>query len=178
MTCSNTLGNPMVREIPSHYYALSIRQPWAYLIVVGQKTIELRSYNRHYRGLLIIHASKKIDKNAMRYFGFEGNELETGCLIGAVELVDVEKMTPDVLRTKQRQHRGLGPFSRSRYGFTLKAIKVFAKAISMPGRLGIFEITDLEIKKAIRNQLASANVTLDTMKRIHPGIARGENGLR
>ncbi|EOG5366173.1 ASCH domain-containing protein [Cronobacter sakazakii] len=37
--------------------ALSIRQPWAWLIVNGFKDIENRSWNTKYRGPLLIHAS-------------------------------------------------------------------------------------------------------------------------
>lgn len=37
---------------------LSIRQPWASLIVAGIKNIENRSWPTHYRGPLLIHAGK------------------------------------------------------------------------------------------------------------------------
>jgi hypothetical protein len=38
--------------------ALSIRQPWAWLIVNGHKPIENRSWATRYRGPLLIHAAK------------------------------------------------------------------------------------------------------------------------
>ena len=37
--------------------ALSIRQPWAWLIVHGSKRVENRSRRTHYRGPVLIHAS-------------------------------------------------------------------------------------------------------------------------
>jgi hypothetical protein len=37
--------------------ALSIRQPWASLIIAGVKNIENRSWTTSYRGPLLIHAS-------------------------------------------------------------------------------------------------------------------------
>lgn len=37
--------------------ALSIRQPWAWLIANGYKDIENRTWRTHYRGPLLIHAS-------------------------------------------------------------------------------------------------------------------------
>jgi hypothetical protein len=40
--------------------ALSIRQPWAWLIVNGYKDIENRSWNTTYRGEFFIHASKQM----------------------------------------------------------------------------------------------------------------------
>jgi hypothetical protein len=39
--------------------ALSIRQPWAWLIVNGHKGIENRSWNTKYRGPVLIHASAR-----------------------------------------------------------------------------------------------------------------------
>lgn len=41
--------------------ALSIMQPWAWLIVNGQKSIENRSWRCHKRGPVLIHAGKKVD---------------------------------------------------------------------------------------------------------------------
>ena len=38
--------------------ALSIRQPWAWLIVNGFKDVENRNWRTHWRGRLLIHASK------------------------------------------------------------------------------------------------------------------------
>lgn len=38
--------------------ALSIRQPWAWLIVNGHKDIENRSWPTRFRGRVLIHASK------------------------------------------------------------------------------------------------------------------------
>ena len=42
-------------------YALSIRQPWAALIVAGRKTIEVRTWSTQRRGPIWIHASKLPD---------------------------------------------------------------------------------------------------------------------
>lgn len=39
--------------------ALSIRQPWAWLIVNGYKDIENRSWNTKFRGQVLIHASSR-----------------------------------------------------------------------------------------------------------------------
>ncbi len=41
-----------LRELP----ALSVHQPWAWLIVAGFKHIENRSRRTHYRGPVLIHA--------------------------------------------------------------------------------------------------------------------------
>jgi hypothetical protein len=43
-------------DLPS--VALSIRHPWAWLIVNGHKDIENRDWRTHFRGLVLIHAGK------------------------------------------------------------------------------------------------------------------------
>ena len=39
---------------------LSVKQPWAYLLVSGIKDIENRPRRTHFRGRILIHASAKI----------------------------------------------------------------------------------------------------------------------
>jgi hypothetical protein len=41
---------------------LSLKQPFAELLVSGKKTVELRKWNTKFRGKFLIHVSKKIDK--------------------------------------------------------------------------------------------------------------------
>jgi hypothetical protein len=72
-------------------YALSVRQPWAALIVAGVKTIEIRRWPTAHRGRLLIHAASLPDPRE------EGWRLVTprmdhlldlrGGIIGAVELL-------------------------------------------------------------------------------------------
>ena len=45
---------------------LTIKQPWATLIMQGNKRFEFRSWQTKYRGDLLIHAGKGIDKEAMK----------------------------------------------------------------------------------------------------------------
>lgn len=41
---------------------LSIKQPWAWLIVMNHKPLDNRSWRTSYRGPLLIHAGKGIDR--------------------------------------------------------------------------------------------------------------------
>jgi len=45
--------------------ALSVKQPWASLIVDGNKTIETRTWSTSYRGDLLIVSSKEPDRSEM-----------------------------------------------------------------------------------------------------------------
>jgi len=69
--------------------ALSIKQPFAELILEGRKKIELRNCNTHFRGEFFIHASKNPDKESMKRFGF--TNLPLGFIVGKANLTDVKK---------------------------------------------------------------------------------------
>ena len=52
---------------------LSIRQPWAFLIIEGIKDIENRTWQTGYRGELLIHTGKMFDFNALDYLYNQGS---------------------------------------------------------------------------------------------------------
>src|SRR5438067_8105541 len=73
-------------------YALSLKQPWAVLLVHGLKSIEVRRWPTARRGRILIHAARVPDTRpeARRHVSKELEslaELEGG-IIGAVELTD------------------------------------------------------------------------------------------
>jgi len=45
--------------------ALSIQQPWAWLIVNGHKDVENRIWSTRFRGPVLIHAGKRIDRDCL-----------------------------------------------------------------------------------------------------------------
>mgnify|MGYP002359850962 FL=1 len=49
--------------------ALSIRQPWAGLIIHGYKDIENRDWPTRYRGPLLVHAPLPLDAELCAEFG-------------------------------------------------------------------------------------------------------------
>ena len=58
---------------PKGLKALSIRQPWATLVMQGAKTMEIRSWkpvNMVFPETLLIHAGKKPDLEAIKRFEF------------------------------------------------------------------------------------------------------------
>jgi len=72
-------------------YALSIKQPWAALLIAGKKTIEIRSWPTTVRGLVLIHAGKTPDRREEAWKLIDSPELEvlaslTGGIIGCTEL--------------------------------------------------------------------------------------------
>lgn len=76
--------------------ALTIKQPWATLIMQGDKRFEFRSWQTKYRGDLLIHAGKGIDKEAMKRLAkYLPAELPYGKILGKVKLVDCIKMSSE-----------------------------------------------------------------------------------
>ncbi len=47
---------------------ITIKQPWASLIAKGYKEYEFRTWKTKYRGDILIHAGKSINKEAIRRF--------------------------------------------------------------------------------------------------------------
>lgn len=78
--------------------ALSVRQPWAWLIVTGHKPVENRSWSTRMRGPIFIHASigmTREEYEACRLFALRidatipfpmPQQLEHGGIIGTVEV--------------------------------------------------------------------------------------------
>lgn len=74
------------------YKTLSIKQPWAHLILTGRKTLEMRTWRTAYRGELLITASSQ-PKN----FQLDGMRLPSGVAICLVDLVDIREFGIDDL---------------------------------------------------------------------------------
>lgn len=55
----NAQGRDCATIGPDDYHSLSLWQPWASLMAIGEKYIETRTWGTDYRGWLAIHATKK-----------------------------------------------------------------------------------------------------------------------
>jgi hypothetical protein len=77
---------------------LTLTQPWASLVMLGEKRIETRPVMYKHRGPLFIHASRQLDYVARRNLAFrraferhdidEDYELPLGKVLGSVDVVD------------------------------------------------------------------------------------------
>ena len=117
--------------------ALSIKQPYAELIVQGKKKIELRKWNTYFRGEFYIHASKNPDEDAMKKFGFVKNSLPCGAIVGSVELIDIKEYKNEEEHKKDAE-KHLASSIWGNYGFILEKAKRI-KLIPAKGQLGFWE---------------------------------------
>ena len=115
--------------------ALSLKQPYAELILQGRKKIELRKWNTKFRGEFLIHASKIPDNDAMKEFDF--SKLPLGCIIGKVNLKDVKKYNNQEEHDRDKDLH-LASSYWGNYGFILENPERI-KPIEVNGKLGFWE---------------------------------------
>ncbi len=119
--------------------ALSIRQPWAWLIVHGGKDIENRSWRTKFRGRFLVHAAQGMTRREWSDAVVFCNEhrlplpphfskLQRGGIIGSVELVDS-------LDTSD------SPWYMGEKAFVLRDPKPLSFT-AFKGRLNFFEVPD------------------------------------
>ncbi|ODS87283.1 MAG: hypothetical protein ABS44_11750 [Chryseobacterium sp. SCN 40-13] len=78
--------------------ALSIKQPWASLIVQGIKDIENRTWKTNFRGRIYVHASGNplctfFSKNTLRNIGFSDEMIEALLLSDCLINTEVKKLS-------------------------------------------------------------------------------------
>lgn len=134
--------------------ALSIRQPWAQLIIHAGKDIENRSWPTKVRGRFWVHASLGMtrdehadaiafgveairadprnacatNKTTLRELGFDFQALVRGAIIGSVELVDCVQSSPS-------------PWFCGKYGFVLRDPRPIP-FVRERGKLGFFKVSN------------------------------------
>lgn len=134
--------------------ALSIQQPWAWLITHGYKDIENRRwrYAPSYRGQLLIHAGKTFDEEGYWYVKYKFPEIElpgvdmypadfkkikslydTGGFVAQCRLNDVVYMDDS-------------PWFTGPLGFKIRMPKPI-EFIPFKGQLGLFDVPDSVIRK-------------------------------
>lgn len=122
--------------------ALTIKQPWATLIMQGDKRFEFRSWQTKYRGDLLIHAGKGIDKEAMkRLEKYLPEELPYGKILGKVKLVDCIKMSPEFKELLLKENSDIYTKSsfKENYGWQVSDVEVFKDTIEAKGHLSLWE---------------------------------------
>ena len=117
--------------------ALSIRQPWAWLILHAGKNIENRNWPTAVRGRVLVHAAKGCTaaefENADLHCVLNDlprppalDLLARGGIVGSVEVVDCVKAHPS-------------PWFAGSYGFVLRDPKP-ASFVVFRGQLGFFDV--------------------------------------
>lgn len=118
--------------------AVSIRQPWAWAIAYGHKTIETRTWSTDYRGPLLIVSSLKADKKMLDWFVKETgqrieSQMEYGKAIAVAELTDCRLMT------EADQEAALCDIYPKAFSWVLENVRAI-NPFPVTGQLGLYEV--------------------------------------
>ncbi|MBR4693958.1 MAG: ASCH domain-containing protein [Bacilli bacterium] len=119
---------------------LTIKQPWAELIVSGYKKYEFRSWKTKYRGKILIHAGMSLEKDMVSRFKDYNLEYELGAIIGEATLEDcilVDKEFNEKLKKENPIVYGRSNHVET-YAWKLSNIKKYDKPIEIKGKLGLW----------------------------------------
>src|ERR1043165_2528646 len=134
--------------------AITILQPWASLIVFGQKQIETRGWQTKRAGRLLIHAGKTFSpfaqelcttepfRSCLHVHGIKSpSDLAPmlGKIIGVVEVVDCIP-TESLEESLSERERAFGDYRPGCWGWLLKNPTPLATALPQRGALGLFEV--------------------------------------
>ena len=110
-------------------------------MVTGKKTIELRTWNTKYRGEFLVHASKKVEKEACERNKINSGSLITGAIIGKANLYDVKFYYDKKLfiSDKKKHLANIESFDH-KYGFMIKDAHRFKKPLFLPGKPGFYNV--------------------------------------
>lgn len=119
---------------------LTIKQPWASLIIEGYKRFEFRSWKTKYRGELLIHAGKSVDKEAYERLKGYLTDMPLGKIVGKVELTDCIKTTPEFFEERLKENKDIYTKSifKEDYAWQVKLKEKFDKPIDVKGKLGLW----------------------------------------
>lgn len=135
--------------------ALSIRQPWAELVLRGLKDVENRSWRTHHRGPLLIHASQGADEPWYGDFGIP-EDAPRGALVGVVDVIDCMRQ-----RTSPWHSRGS-------WGFYLAKPRRLPRPVPWKASLGLFDVPDRRVRRALVAARADRRPSLDASLIVPP----------
>ena len=138
--------------------AITIKQPWAYLIANGFKDIENRTWKTSFRGKVLIHAGVSPQKGfykdfvpAWDFFTEDQKRLIIqesairGAIIGSVEIVDCVVNHPSIWAEKTRRDYVFGEikYIDPIYNWVLANPILFPEPIPAKGRLSFWDYPNI-----------------------------------
>lgn len=113
--------------------ALTVRQPWADLIITGRKSIEVRSWPTRYRGPMAIHAAKgPVVRDADPRLHGLPTPVNYGAIVGFANLVDCRPLTP------ADEEASCVAYADDRYAWILSDQRPAANIVPAKGQLSFW----------------------------------------
>ena len=119
--------------------AITLKQPWATLIAEGLKEYEFRSWKINYRGEILIHAGKTVDKEAMERFKHLDLEYPKSRIVARVIIKDCIKLNDKENKAIIKENALIyGDINRDGYAWKLKLIEKINNKEEVLGKQGIW----------------------------------------
>lgn len=129
--------------------ALTIKEPWASLIIEEYKKYEFRSWKTKYRGKILIHAGCSVEKDMMKRFSDYNINVNPGYIIGHATIVDCILVDEEF----NKELRNIDPvvYGRSNhtetYAWKLENVVKYEKPIPCKGKLGLWNYCEVNLEK-------------------------------
>ncbi len=132
--------------------ALTLTQPWATLVALGEKKIETRSWTTRYTGPLAIHAAKsfpdwamelatsyEVFTRALQRHGLSAHQLPRGVVLATCRLKDALPTTSLLAPGLATREWAFGDCSPGRFMFRLEDVVPLERPVPARGSLGLWE---------------------------------------
>ena len=129
--------------------ALTLWQPWATLIVMGQKRFETRSWKRDnlIGERIAIHAAMRPTKDLPRAlvqelvaFGLDPLDLPLGAVLGTAVVIDFHQ-TEVIAPSLTRREIAFGDYAAGRWAWRFDDVELLPKPEPARGRQGVWNWT-------------------------------------
>jgi len=129
--------------------AISLLQPWASIVAIGEKQYETRGWETSFRGPIAIHASK--GKGAIRdghldriqdagvARSLSAATLPLGAIVAVATVADCQP-TDEVRRKVSVGEHQVGDWSPGRFCFKLERVVALPEPVAAAGLLGFWEV--------------------------------------
>lgn len=137
--------------------AITVWQPWASLLVSGQKKYETRSWATSYRGPIAIHAAKRPVRRTIDALATENGwdtlerfeslfpgpgelvQLSTGAIVGKAILTRCNLIDEAFVAKLTAQELDLGDFTLGRYAWEFQKMVAVDPPVPEKGMQGLWE---------------------------------------
>lgn len=118
---------------------LTIKEPWATLIIEEYKKYEFRSWKTNYRGKILIHSGLSTDKKNINKFNQYNLNYSNGFIIGEATITDCILVEEEFQNNLRKENNLVyGNNNVGLYAWKLDNIIKYEKKIPCKGKLGLW----------------------------------------
>lgn len=121
---------------------ITLKQPWATLVAEGLKKYEFRSWKYNYRGEILIHAGKGIDKEVIKKFEHLKLNYPHSKIIAKVKILDCIELNDEINKQIIEENELIygHKYYRTGYAWKLELIEKINDETEVSGKQGIWNI--------------------------------------